>query len=111
MYLIGRKVKRRTIVLFLVLHSFFLTAMSIYLLNLPFVYEDELYLVQATSIVKKLLIKTREKPDRNRFLFVNVSWEKQLIDKMDSEGFPLGNQVITDREKLASFFKKVNDFP
>ncbi|NJO92395.1 MAG: hypothetical protein HC831_28075 [Chloroflexia bacterium] len=93
---------------FLILHSFFLTAISIYLLNLPFIYEDELYLVQTTSIIKKLTARKQDKPNRKRFLFVNVAWEKQLIDKLDEEGFPLGNQAITDRSKLAEFLSRIN---
>ncbi len=111
MRLFGKNVKRRMFVFLLVLHSFFLTAVSIYLLNLPFVYEDELYLVQATSLIKKFLIRNQEKPDRERFLFVNVAWEKQLIEKLDDEGFPLGNQVVTDRRKLAGFLNRINKKP
>ncbi len=99
------------LVFFLILHSFFLTAISIYLLNLPYIYEDELYLVQATSIIKKLLARKQDKPDRKRFLFVNVAWEKQLVDKLDEEGFPLGNQAITDREKIAKFLRRINKKP
>ena len=111
MLVLGKKVKKRMFVLFMVLHSFFLTAISIYLLNLPYVYEDELYLVQATSVIKKFLIRNQEKPDRKRFLFVNVAWEKELIDKFDEEGFLIGNQVITNRKKLAGFLSRVNQKP
>jgi hypothetical protein len=107
----GRKVKMRMLVFFLILHSFFLTAVSIYLLNLPYIYEDELYLVQATSIIKKLTARKQDKPDRKRFLFVNVAWEKQLIEKLDKEGFPLGNQAITNRKKLAEFLNRINNEP
>jgi len=98
-------------VLFFVLHSFFLTMVSIYLLNLPFIYEDEQYLVQATSVVKKFLIRTQTKPDRKRFLFVNVAWEKQLIDKFDDQEFLLGKQAVTDRKKIAGFLRRINSEP
>ncbi len=111
MFLLGKKLNKRMMVLFLVLHSFFLTGVSIYLLNLPYIYEDELYLVQATSVIKKFLIRNKIKPDRKRFLFVNVAWEKELIDKIDDQGFPLGNQAITNRKKIAGFLKRVNKAP
>ena len=111
MYLLGKKVKKGMVVLFFVLHSFFLTMVSIYLLNLSYIYEDELYLVQATSVIKKFLIRNQTKPDRQRFLFVNVAWEKQLIDKLDAQGFTLGTQVITDRKKITGFLKKLNAEP
>ncbi len=111
MILFGLKVRKRVLTLILVTHAFFLSVFSIYLLNLPYIYEDELRLIQITSAIKKFIISKEEKPDRNRFLFVNVCWEKQLIDKLDDEGFPMGNQTITNRKTLTRFFSKINQKP
>ena len=111
MILFGLKIRKRFLSLILIFHSLFLSVFTIYLLNLPYIYEDELRLIQITSAIKKFIVSKEEKPDRNRFLFVNVCWEKQLIDKNDKEGFPIGNQVITNRKTLANFFNRVNKKP
>lgn len=111
MILFGLKIRRRVLVSILIVHSLFLTVFSIYLLNLPYIYEDELRLIQITSAIKKFIISKEKKPDRNNYLFVNVAWEKQLIDKLDKDGFPVGNQVITNRKTLSRFFARVNKKP
>ncbi len=111
MILFGIKVRKRVLTLVLIFHSLFLSLSSLYLLNLPYIYEDELRLIQITSAIKKFIISKEEKPNRNRFLFVNVSWEKQLIDRLDNDGFPVGNQAITNRKSLTKFFNKVNRKP
>jgi len=111
MILFGLNVRKRVLAAILIIHALFLSVFSIYLLNLPYIYEDELRLIQITSAVKKFIISKEEKPDRNRFLFVNVCWEKQLIDKLDDEGFPMGNQTITNRKTLSRFFNKINQKP
>ena len=111
MILFGLNVRKRVLAAILIIHALFLSVFSIYLLNLPYIYEDELRLIQITSAVKKFIISKEEKPDRNRFLFVNVCWEKQLIDKLDAEGFPMGNQTITNRKTLSRFFNKINQKP
>lgn len=111
MILFGFKVRKRVLILILIFHSLFLSVSSLYLLNLPYIYEDELRLIQITSAIKKFIISKEKKPKRNRFLFVNVCWEKQLIEKLDNDGFPVGNQAITNRKSLAEFFNRVNQKP
>ncbi len=111
MNLFGFTVHKHVLLLLLIVHSLFLTALSLYLLHLPYIYEDELRLIQITSAVKRFIVSKEKKPDRNRFLFVNVAWEKQLIDKLDADGFPIGNQAITNRKTLAEFFHRINQNP
>ncbi|MEN8118860.1 MAG: hypothetical protein ABFS35_00850 [Bacteroidota bacterium] len=111
MILFGFKVQKKVLTLVLVSHSLLLSVFSLYLLNLPYIYEDELRLIQITSAIKKFIISKEEKPDRDRFLFVNVAWEKQLIEKLDNDGFPVGNQVITNRKSLSRFFSRINQKP
>lgn len=88
--------------------------LTFFLLSLPQVLADEYLLVQSTSVIKNLILNLEEKPDSNRFLFVNVAWDKALIPKTESikiegekEGFevPIGNEPITDRGKLAVLFE------
>ncbi len=47
-------------------------------------------------------------PASEDFAFINTSFDLQLIDRYDEFGFPVGNQVITDREKLAQLFGVIN---
>ncbi|MBY0424923.1 MAG: CHASE2 domain-containing protein, partial [Cytophagales bacterium] len=75
------------------------------------VHEDEFILIRFTSYIKKLVLKIDKKPPKEHFLFVSVSWDKALIDKLDAEGFPIGNQPVTDREKLAKFLHILNEKP
>lgn len=39
----------------------------------------------------------------NNYLLVNTSYDKKLIPKYDDDGFPVGNEPVTDRSKLAAF--------
>lgn len=107
------KIKNTKIGLFIgsIINAFILLWLTLTLLNLPYVLPDEYVLVQASAVTKNLILGLEEKPDSSRFLFVNVAWDKDLIDKteMFEEGgetfeFPIGNQPITDRGKLADFF-------
>ena len=41
-----------------------------------------------------------EKIDYKEALFINVAYDKQLVDKCDEFGMPVGNIDITDRTKL-----------
>lgn len=74
-------------------------------------YEDEYLLIRATSVIKRVLFKWEEKPPKKDYLFVGVSWDKSLTDKLDDDGLPIGNQAITDRAKLAQFLSILNQKP
>ena len=76
MNLFGFIIHKNLLLFLLIIHALLLSAFSLYLLHLPYIYEDELRLIQITSAVKKFIINKEKKPDRNRFLFVNVAWEK-----------------------------------
>ena len=46
--------------------------------------------------------------DTNDALFVNVAYDKQLVDKVDDYGMTIGNIDITDRSKLLSFLQSLH---
>lgn len=69
-------------------------------MKLPWLAGDEKFLIWSSSAVK---LPYREIPSSDEFAFINTSYDLQLIDRYDEFGFPVGNQVITDREKLAIF--------
>ena len=41
-------------------------------------------------------------------LFVNIAYDKQLIERTDEYGMPIGNTDITDRSKLLKLLKALN---
>lgn len=49
-----------------------------------------------------------EKPSKDDFLLINVSYQKSLIPKLDTYGFEIGNEAITDRASLATLFEKLS---
>ena len=73
---------------------------TFYLMKLPWLAGDEKFLIWSSSAVK---LANREIPSSDDYAFINTSYDLQLIDRYDEFGFPVGNQVITDREKLALF--------
>lgn len=80
-------------------------AFTFKLMKLPWLASDEKLLIWGTSAVK---FSFRELPDSEEFAFINTSYDLQLIDRYDDFGFPVGNQPITDREKLAMLLGAIN---
>ncbi|MEN7549904.1 hypothetical protein AAG747_18410 [Rapidithrix thailandica] len=94
-----------------VVHAIILMIVTLVYLALPFSLDDELILIELSSAVKKSFFREGEKPPRDRFLFIDISWEKQLIDKTDSLGIPIGKIDITDRESLGKLVHTFNQNP
>lgn len=90
------------------LHGVLLCVASIQLQRLPWTIQGEDKLIQWSIILKHIAFHEGETPYKDQFLFVNTSYSNQLIDKFDDAGFPLGNQVITDRFQLATFIGALN---
>lgn len=80
-------------------------AFTFYLMKLPWLAGDEKFLIWSTSAAK---FSFRELPDSENFAFINTSYDLSLIDRYDEFGFPIGNQPITDREKLALLLHSIN---
>jgi len=101
-------------------HGLWLLVFTFFWLNQPFTYGDEMTLIQLTSGIKHYLFpmlvqvsdlnQRLEKPDKKDFLFVNVSYDRELIEKK-KDGLPVGKTDITDRKKLARFFNILNQKP
>lgn len=69
----------------------------------PYVNEDEQLMIEYGSKLKNILLGLEEKPDKEDFIFINVAYDKQLVDKLDTVGFSMGKEAITDRKLLAEF--------
>ena len=104
------KNKKKIIILSFV-NAFVMLIISYFLLDSNRTYGDDTFLVKYSSILKKLILKIDDKPSRDELLFVNVSYDPMLIDKLDADSIPIGQQIITDRSKLARFISVVNQKP
>ena len=92
-------------------HGVFLTLLTFGVINAEYVHWDDGELVWANNMLKKVIFKVDEKVDPSEFIFINVCYDNMLIEKNDKNGFLLGNQDITDRVKLAKFYKAINENP
>jgi hypothetical protein len=84
-------------------HAFVLLLLTAVWINSNYTYGDEQMLIQRSSVFKRVVLGIDEDPPKNEYLFINLAHEKALIPLADG----LGNEVITDREKLTAFFKIV----
>ncbi|NRF37965.1 CHASE2 domain-containing protein [Pedobacter foliorum] len=82
------------------LHAFVLFVLTVFWVNTDYSYGDERMLIQWSSILKRVVLQIDEDPPKKDFLFINLAYDKALIPLKDA----LGNEVITDRAKLAQFF-------
>lgn len=80
-------------------------ALTFYLMKLPWLASDEKFLIWSTSAFD---FANRERPNSKNFALINTSYDLELIDRYDEFGFPVGNQAITDRQKLAQLLRAIN---
>lgn len=92
-------------------HGIFLIIATLFYLSITFTLDDEIILIQASAAVKNKLLGQKERPDTDRLLLVNVSWDKKLIPRVDSSGIVLGNQAITNRASIAKLLQAMNQKP
>ncbi len=94
-------------------HGLLLMFLTFSWVNQSFTLEKELSLIQITSGIRNLLFGTEAKPESDDFLFVNTAYDRKLTEKYDDSPNRtyLGNEDITDREKLARFFHILNQNP
>ncbi|UXX79722.1 CHASE2 domain-containing protein [Reichenbachiella carrageenanivorans] len=81
----------------IIVHALVMIFLTFYLMSLPWLAGDEKLLIWSTSALK---FANREIPPSEKYALINTSYDLQLIDRLDDFGFPIGQRVITDREKL-----------
>lgn len=84
-----------------IFHAFLLLVFTVVWMNSNYTYGDEHFIIKWTSIAKRVIFKIDDDPPGKNYMFINLAYEKALIPREDA----LGNEVITDRNKLATFFK------
>ncbi|HEY8781895.1 MAG TPA: hypothetical protein VIM16_09790 [Mucilaginibacter sp.] len=87
-------------------HGMLLMIITFLWTNSIYTYENEVLLVKWSNIIKHVFIKDRDL-EGNDFLFIDLSYEKSLIPHEDG----IGNEVITNRAKLAEFFNIIKSNP
>ncbi len=95
------------------LNAFFMVWLTFLLLSLPQSLPDEYFLVQTSGVLKRMVLQWEDKLDTSRYLFVNVCWDKELIPHFDPQipEYPVGNEPITDRKKLAELLEALQQYP
>ncbi len=76
-------------------------------MNSNYTYGDERAIIQWSSAIKRVFLGLDEDPPREDYLFINLSYEKELIQREDGPG----NESITDRAQLARFFDIIKRHP
>lgn len=84
---------------------------AFFLLGIAVRNDVDIALMEQGAWFKTLILGMDKKPPKKDYLFIDVSRDKQLVDILDKEGFPVGNQAITDREKLAELFGILGEKP
>jgi len=98
--------KKWSLILLIAANTLAMMALTFYLMKLPWLASDEKFLIWSTSALE---FANRERPDSKDFALINTSYDLQLIDRYDEFGFPIGNQAITDRQKLAQLLRVINN--
>ena len=97
--------KRLPLIVLSTVNTLVLFFLTFYFWSLPWLAGDEKLMIWSTSAIK---VGMREAPESKDYALINVSYDLKLIDRYDEFGFPVGNQAITDRAKLARLFRIIN---
>lgn len=96
------------IVLFSALNAALMTIFTFLWVNNSFILtDDEEFMIKSTSGIRNTLLGFKEKPNPDEFLFVDIAWEKQLVDEK-SNGQLIGKRAITNRKRVTEFLSYLN---
>jgi hypothetical protein len=104
----NKKKNKVLLAFFIALHAVWMMFITYIWLNMPYSYESESKIMTFTSIFKNVLLDLEDKPSRDSFLFVNVSYDKMLIPHYDADGFEAGKIAVTDRAPIIKFLETIN---
>ncbi|HMJ70765.1 MAG TPA: hypothetical protein VK508_17805 [Cyclobacteriaceae bacterium] len=91
------------------LHALSLAFLTLVWMNLSWEFGDEVIVARINQIARYEVVNPTNKvveQFKKDLLLVNTSYDKTLIDYEDDYG--IGNKPVTDRKKLADFFRVVN---
>lgn len=99
--------KKRKILYAFVL-ALFTMAISYFCTNLNVVVSGERDVLKYWQFVVSLFSSNSRNQVPEDVLFINVSNDRQLVDRTDDFGIPIGNAAITDRQKLDDLLNLIN---
>ena len=98
-----------SIIGFSALNAVLMTVFTFLWLNNSYILtDDEEYMIKTTSGLRSTYFKLKEKPNPEDFLFIDIAWEKQLVNEYNEEGQIIGKRPITNRKRIAEFLSYVN---
>jgi len=92
--------------IFIIANSLIMLILTYFFINIPFISETEEGFMTKFIFSNRLLTKNKQYSDS--VIFVNVGFDRILVEREDENHIPQGNIDITDRKKLMSFFKIIN---
>lgn len=101
-------VKRKKLPLLVSLFSVFFLSLFSYILNNQALFTGEDLNKFAWMQMLKNKLGIENQVSKDNVLFVNIAFDKQLIELRDEYGMPIGNTDITDRKKLLDFLQMLD---
>ncbi len=101
-------IKQKRYALFISLFNVLLLSIFAYILNNQTVFTGEDLNQFAWMELLKNKFGIGKTVGKDDVLFVNISYDKQLIDVFDEFSIPIGNTDITDRSKLLSLLQRLH---
>lgn len=101
-------VKQKRIALLVSLCNVVVLSLLTYLLNNQPLFTGENLERHAWMELVKGEIGLTKKPLHDNVLFVNIAYDKELTERTDEYGMPIGNTDITDRSKLLELLKALH---
>ena len=90
------------------LNSLMMRVVMFIWLNQYMILDDEVMLIKLTTGIKNHLLKLKEQPNPDEFLFIDLTWEKALADEKNKDGQVIGKRPITNRARIAQLLHSLN---
>lgn len=101
-------IKQRKVALLVSICNVLILALLSYILNNQSLFTGEDLNHYAWVEVLKSKLGMEKRIEKDDVLYINVAYDKQLIELSDEYGMPIGNTEITDRGKLLSFLRMLH---
>jgi hypothetical protein len=100
---------RKRVILFSAVNSIVLFLFTFFWINnSPWVTGDEEEMIKYTSQAKESIFGKSIKPSPDSSVFINISWEKQLLPEIDHNGQQIGVRPITNRQRIAKLLEALS---
>lgn len=105
--MISNKFLSKKNIFFIIVNAFLALALFFIIQKIYFLPGSDSSVFFYGPVIKEKILKKESLPNSKDFLFVNTHYDNMLVDNM-SQGFPMGNISIVDRNKLGVLFNKIN---